>query len=82
MKSAERILGLYGMGINIKKYNVQFYEVVSAFDDPDGYDGPDPQGYPTGGCSQEKALLNRILVIIYIPEDAEIHRLITAYEGS
>ena len=65
-----------------RKHNVQFYEVVSAFDDPDGYDGPDPQRHPERWMFIGKSVTNRILVIIYIPEDAEIHRLITAYEGS
>ena len=65
-----------------RKHKVQFYEVVSAFDDPGGYDGPDPQGYPDRWMFIGKSVTNRILVVIYIPEDAEIHRLITAYEAS
>lgn len=28
--------------ITVKKHNVRFYEVVSAFDDPNGYEMPDP----------------------------------------
>ncbi len=58
-----------------RKHNVQFYEVVSDFDDPDGYDGPDPQGHPDRWMFIGKSVTNRILIIIYIPEDAEIHRL-------
>ena len=65
-----------------RRHNVQFYEVVSAFDDPDGYDGPDPQGHLERWMFIGKSVTNRILVIIYIPEDAEIHCLITAYEAS
>ncbi|MCP4397259.1 MAG: hypothetical protein GY801_08180 [bacterium] len=29
----------------IEKHNVRFYEVVSALDDPRGYETPDPSGY-------------------------------------
>ncbi|RKU08790.1 hypothetical protein C6501_16015 [Candidatus Poribacteria bacterium] len=65
-----------------RKHNVQFYEVVSVFDDPDGYDGPDPQRHPDRWMFIGKSVTNRILVIIYIPEDEEVHRLITAYEAS
>ena len=65
-----------------RKHNVQFYEVVSSFDDPDGYDGPDPQGHPDRWMFIGKSVTNRILVIIYIPEDEEVHRLITAYEAN
>ena len=28
-----------------QKHGVQFYEVVSAFDDSDGYEFPDPAGH-------------------------------------
>ena len=65
-----------------RKHNVQFYEVVSAFDDPQGYDDEDPQGHPERWMFIGRSVTDRILVIIYIPEDAEVHRLITAYEAS
>ncbi|MYA69949.1 BrnT family toxin [Candidatus Poribacteria bacterium] len=61
-----------------KKHNVQFYEVVFAFDDPDGYDGPDPQEHPDRWMFIGKSVTNRILVIIYVPENEEVHRLITS----
>lgn len=65
-----------------RKHNVQFYEVVSAFDDPHGYDGPDPQGHPNRWMFIGKTVTDRILVIIYIAEGEEYHRLITAYEAN
>ena len=65
-----------------RKHNVQFYEVVSAFDDPHGYDGPDPQGHPNRWMFIGKTVTDRVLVIIYIAEGEEYHRLITAYEAN
>lgn len=65
-----------------EKHKVRFYEVVSAFDDPHGYDGPDPQGHADRWMFIGRSVTDRILVVIYIPEGEEIHRLITAYEAS
>lgn len=62
------------------KHNVQFYEVVSAVDDPQGYD-EDPQGHPERWMYVGQAVTNRVLAIIYIAEGEEVHRLITAYEA-
>ena len=63
------------------KHDVQFYKVVSAFDDPNGYDAPDPQGHHDRWMYVGKTVTNRVLVIIYIAEGEEFHRLITAYEA-
>ena len=65
-----------------REHDVQFYEVVSAFDDPNGYDGPDPQGHADRWMFIGRSVTDRILVVIYIPEAEEVHRLITAYEAS
>ena len=64
-----------------RKHNVQFYEVVSAFDDQHGYDAPDPQGHQDRWMYVGKTVTDRVLVIIYIAEGEEFHRLITAYEA-
>lgn len=64
-----------------RKHNVQFYEVVSAFDDPRGYDDIDPQGHPDRWLYVGQTITNRVLAIIYIAEGEEFHRLITAYEA-
>ncbi len=63
------------------KHNVQFYEVVSAFDDHHGFDAPDPQGHLDRWMYIGKTVTNRVLIIIYIAEGEEFHRLITAYEA-
>ena len=64
-----------------KKHNVQFYEVVSVFDDNRGYDAPDPQGHPDRWMYVGKSITNRVLVVIYIAEGEEFHRLITAFDA-
>lgn len=64
-----------------KKHNVQFYEVVSAFDDNCGYDAPDPQGHPERWMYVGRSITDRVLVIIYIAEGEEFHRLITAFDA-
>ena len=63
------------------KHKVQFYEVVSAFDDNNGYDAPDPQRHPDRWMFVGKTVTYRVLVIIYVAEGQEMHRLITAYEA-
>ncbi len=64
-----------------RKHRIQFYEVVSAFDDKNGYDAPDPQRHPDRWMFVGKTVTNRVLVIIYIAEGEEMYRLITAYEA-
>lgn len=64
-----------------RRHRVRFYEVVSAFDDPHGYDAPDPQGHQDRWMYVGKTVTDRILVIIYTAEGEEFHRLITAYEA-
>ena len=85
MESAAWILDLYGMLISMRRFKVNitssFYEVVSAFDDHHGFDAPDPQGHPDQWMYVGKTVTNRVLIIIYIAEGEEFHRLITAYEA-
>lgn len=64
-----------------RKHNIKFYEVVSAFDDTHGFDAPDPQKHPDRWMFVGKTVTNRVLVIIYIAEGEEFHRIITAYEA-
>ena len=64
-----------------RRHNVQFYEVVSAFDDPNGYDNPDPAGHENRWMWIGKTVDNRVLAIIYSEEDLPIHRLITAFDA-
>ena len=64
-----------------RKHNVQFYEVVSAFDDPQGYYGPDPQGNENRWMLVAQTFSGRLLSIICSDENAPLHRLITAYDA-
>lgn len=64
-----------------RKHNIQFYEVVSAFEDPNGYFNPDPQGYEDRWMLVAQTATGRILSIICSEEDAPLHRLITAYDA-
>lgn len=63
------------------EHNVQFYEVVSAFDDPQGYYSPDPQGHEDRWMLVAKTFNGRILSIICSDEEAPLHRLITAFDA-
>ena len=64
-----------------RKHRVQFYEVVSAFDDPNG-SGYMDLGGPAGRWTWIGATAgNRILAVIYSDEDLPIYRLITAFEA-
>lgn len=65
-----------------RKHRVQFYEVVSAFDDPNGCGYMDLEG-PAGRWTWIGATTgNRILAIIYSDEDLPIYRLITSFDAS
>ena len=64
-----------------RKHKIQFYEVVSAFDDPHGYFNPDPQGYNNRWMLVARTFNGRVLSIICSDEDAPVHRLITAYDA-
>ncbi len=65
----------------LRKHNVRFYEVVSAFDDLNGYYRPDPQGNENRSMYVGKTFSGRILTVIFSDEEAPIQRLITAFEA-
>ena len=64
-----------------RKHNVQFYEVVSAFDDPNGYEIPDPTGHEVRWMWVGITAGGRILAIVFSDEELPIHRLITAFDA-
>lgn len=64
----------------VKKHNVKFYEVVSAFDDPNGYEIPDPAGHEDRWMWVGRTVNNRMLVVIYSEEDLPLYRLITTFD--
>ena len=64
-----------------RKHNVQFHEVVAAFDDPDGYEIADPRGHEDRWVLVGMTAGGRVLAIVFSDEDVPIYRLITAFEA-
>lgn len=64
-----------------RKHNIQLYEVISIFDDPQRYENPDPQGHEDRWMLVGKTVDGRILSVICSDEDAPLQRLITAFEA-
>lgn len=65
----------------VKKHKVRFYEVVSAFDDPDGFEVPDPTGHGDRWFWVGRTHLDRLLAIVYSEQDLPLLRIITAYNA-
>lgn len=65
----------------VKKHRVHFYEVVSAFDDPKGYEVPDPAAHADRWVWVGRAVTNRVLVVVYSEEALPVYRLNTAFEA-
>jgi len=65
----------------VADHNVRFYEVVSAFDDQDGYEVPEPAGHADRWMWVGKTVQNRVLVVIYSEEELPLYRLITAFDA-
>ncbi|MCY4364288.1 MAG: BrnT family toxin [Gammaproteobacteria bacterium] len=64
-----------------RKHRVQFYEVVSAFDDPNGFGHMGLQGHTERWTWIGSTTGMRILAIIYTEEDLPLYRLITAFDA-
>ena len=64
-----------------REHRVQFYEVVSAFDDPNGYEIPDPTGHEDRWILVGITAGGRILAIVFSVEDFPPYRLITAFDA-
>lgn len=65
----------------VKKHRIQFYEVVSAFDDALGYEIPDPAEHEDRWLWVGRTLWDRVLIIIYSEEDLPLYRIITAFDA-
>ena len=67
-----------------KKHRVRFYEVVAAFDDPNGYEIQDPTAHVGRWIWIGATATGRVLTVTYSEEDLPLYRLITAFdtEGS
>ncbi|MBC8180689.1 BrnT family toxin [candidate division KSB1 bacterium] len=64
-----------------QKHKVQFFEVVAAFDDPNGYEVNDPTKHEDRWLWIGKTPCDRILAIIYSEQDLPLYRIITAFEA-
>ncbi len=65
----------------IEKHNIRFHEVVSAFDDPLGYETLDPSGYEERWVWVGQTHGARILAIVYSEEELPLYRIITAFDA-
>ena len=65
-----------------RRHQVQFHEVVSAFDDPNGYGYMDLEGLAGRWTWIGATAGMRILAIIYTEEDLPLYRLITAFDAA
>jgi uncharacterized DUF497 family protein len=64
----------------LSEHGVRFHEVVSALDDPDGFEVPDPAGHPDRWMWLGQTAQGRLLIVIYSDEELPLYRLITAFE--
>ena len=64
-----------------RRHGVQFYEVVSAFDDPNGYETPDSTVHEDRWVLVGMTAGGRVLTIVFSDEDLPIYRLITAFDA-
>ncbi len=53
----------------VNEHNVQFYEVVAALDDSEGYEIPDPADHEDRWLWVGRTPWNRILMIVYSEQD-------------
>ena len=64
-----------------RKHGVQFREVIFAFEDPNGYEIPDPAGHEDRRMWIGITAGGRVLAIVFSEEDLPIYRLITAFDA-
>ena len=65
----------------VRDHGVHFYEVVAAFDDPDGFDSQSLIEHEERWVWIGKTLWDRLLVIVYTDEDLPVYRIITAFDA-
>ena len=65
-----------------ENHEVQFYEAVAAFDDPNGFEASDLSGYEDRSRWIGATAAGRVLVVVYSDEDVPLLRLITAFDAT
>ena len=63
------------------KHQVQFYEVVSALDDPNGYEITGSAGHEERCVWVGSTVAGRVLAVVYSEEELPLYRLITAFDA-
>ena len=62
-------------------HQVRFFEVVSAFDDPNGYEITDSTGHEDRCMWVGSTFAGRLLAVVYSEEVLPLYRLITAFDA-
>ena len=62
-------------------HQVRFYEVVSAFDDPNGYEIADSAGHEDRCMWVGSTVGGRVLAVVYSEEELPLYRLVTAFDA-
>ncbi len=65
----------------VAEHDVRFYEVVSAFDDPNGIESQSLVEHEERWIWIGKTPWDRLLVVVYTDEDLPSLRIITAYDA-
>jgi uncharacterized DUF497 family protein len=65
----------------VANHHVRFYEIISAFEDRNGYEVPDPAGHADRWMWVGRTVHGRVLVIIYSEEELPLYRIITAFDA-
>ena len=63
------------------KHQLRFHEVVSAFDDPNGFEIPDPAEHEDRWMWIGATSGGRVLALVYSEADFPLYRLITAFDA-
>lgn len=66
----------------VSDHNVRFYEVVAAFEDPNGFDEASLAEHESRWFWIGKTPWGRLLLIVFTDQDFPVYRIITAYEAS
>ena len=65
----------------VRRHDVRFHEVVSAFDDLHGYEAPDPAGHDDRFVLVAATQDGRVLFIVVSEEDLPLYRIVTAFDA-
>lgn len=64
-----------------QKHGVEFHEVVSAMEDPRGYEEPDMESEEERWIWVGRTAQGRVLLIVFTDEELPLYRIITAFDA-